>query len=242
MEWSIYATWTCGDGNAAEAFASGRSRRPWRRCRRTGRGRRRRGSAGRTGRNLKSRGDRQHAVGSAAAATPRRSGRGSRTRICGCGNNQPTTRSILMAIVRSATTSEKAAKMLLDADTIGDDAGAPDEHQAQLLAPRRITTIWFRGRLAYREGAGHHPTRARRPRRASRADHPALPHRHPPLKPVRPASRRPSPPGRGSAPMHAEPTERRPLDTIALPREAVARSTAERAQTVAAPGQDAARD
>jgi AcrR family transcriptional regulator len=49
---------------------------------------------------------------------------------------QPHTRSILMAIVRSATTSEKAAQMLRDAlaDTIRDHAGEPDHRQAQLLA------------------------------------------------------------------------------------------------------------
>jgi AcrR family transcriptional regulator len=49
---------------------------------------------------------------------------------------QPQTRSILMAIVRSATTSEKAAQSLRDAlaDTIRDHAGEPDQRQAQLLA------------------------------------------------------------------------------------------------------------
>jgi AcrR family transcriptional regulator len=49
---------------------------------------------------------------------------------------EPKTRSILMAIVRSATTSEKAAQMLRDAlaDTIRDHAGEPDKRQAQLLA------------------------------------------------------------------------------------------------------------
>jgi AcrR family transcriptional regulator len=49
---------------------------------------------------------------------------------------EPKTRSILMAIVRSATISENAAQMLRDAlaDTIRDHVGEPDERQAQLLA------------------------------------------------------------------------------------------------------------
>jgi AcrR family transcriptional regulator len=49
---------------------------------------------------------------------------------------QPHTRSILMTIVRSATTSEKAAQMLRYAlaDTIRDHAGEPDHRKAQLLA------------------------------------------------------------------------------------------------------------
>jgi AcrR family transcriptional regulator len=49
---------------------------------------------------------------------------------------QPQPRSILMAIVRSATTSENAAQMLRDAlaDTIRDRAGQPDERRSQLLA------------------------------------------------------------------------------------------------------------
>jgi AcrR family transcriptional regulator len=49
---------------------------------------------------------------------------------------EPQTRAILMAIARSATTSEKAARMLQDAlaGTIRDHAGEPDKRQAQLLA------------------------------------------------------------------------------------------------------------
>lgn len=49
---------------------------------------------------------------------------------------QPQTRPILMAITRSATTSDRAARMLQDAleNSIRSHAGEPDNDEAQLLA------------------------------------------------------------------------------------------------------------